>query len=174
MYPVRSISKFIGASTATKPTASVQPGSTFYEHDTGRLFTCPDGDHWFLKSDSAGFLTASTTIDLKQAAAAYDLFEAESSAVQVLQLCIIIPADLTGDAAAGSLTSIKIESTDDTPVAFITAAQGAKANLTKSKHLIYTGSDVVAVSKKVQLTIAGGATTDNQVCSVWMAYREVA
>ena len=170
MLPVRSIGKFIGASTATKPTASVQPGSTFYESDTGILFIYT-GANWILKAGPS-HLFSITTIDLNQDAASYDLFTAGASSVQVLEFGLIIPADLTG-AAAGTLTAISVQSTDDTPLVIISSTAGAKANLTADKHLVYTGAGVVAATKKIQLTIVGGATTAAQVCNVWLKYQEV-
>ena len=167
--------KWIGLSTDTKPaqaSADVPIGATFFEYNTGRLFVTPDGDNWTIKSSESGFLVANTTIDLDQVAGNYDLFEVDASSIKVLQFGLIVPADLTG-AAAGALTAISVQSTDATPVEFISATDGAKVNLSANKHLIYNGQDVVAITKKIQLTIVGGATTAAQVCSIWMAYIEV-
>ena len=166
--------KYIGLSTDTKPTtttADLSSGATFLEYDTGNLFTS-SGTNWLLKT-SPDYLFSITTIDLDQVAADYDLFDAPATvAMQLLEFGLIIPADLTG-AAAGALTSISVQSTDITPVEIISSTAGAKANLTANKHLLYTGADVVAATKKIQLTIAGGATTAAQVCSCWVKYQGV-
>ena len=167
--------RFIGLSTDTKPvqaTADVPIGSTFFEYDYQRLFVSIDGTIWTLKS-AAEYPVAVTAIDLNQAAGDYDLFDAPATSdITVFSLVVIIPADLTG-AAAGSLTAISIQSTDDTPVEFVSATAGAKAKLTAGAHLIYAGHGVVAATKKIQLTIAGGATTAAQVCQVYMTYAGV-
>jgi hypothetical protein len=46
------------------------------------------------------------------------------------------------------------------------------ANLTANKYLQYNAGETVAGGKKIQLTIAGGATAAAQVCTVFIAYRE--
>lgn len=162
--------RYIGLSTDTKPTTGVSAGATFLEYDTGVLFSYT-GSNWFLKTNP-DHLFSVTTVDLNQAAGDYDLFTAPASDVQILEFGLIIPADLTGT-AAGSLTAISVQSTDTTPVDFISATAGAKANLTADKHLLYTGAEAVAGTKKIQLTIVGGATTAEQICNVWVKYQEV-
>jgi hypothetical protein len=147
--------RFIGLSIDTKPTSDVATGATFLEYDTGCLFSYT-GSNWFLKTNP-DHLFSVTTADLNQAAGDYDLFTAPSSSVQILEFGLIIPDDLTGD-AAGSLTAISVQSTDTSPVEFISATQGAKANLTADKHLLYTSAEVVAGTKKIQIAIVGGAT----------------
>jgi hypothetical protein len=161
--------RWIGLSTDTKPTG-VPVGATCLEFDTGKLFTTPDGGtNWVLKS-AEGAVFQTTTIDLNQAANSYDLFTAGDYDVEILHLTIIIPADLTGD-AAGSLTAISIQSTDGTPVVFISSTAGAKANLTANKYLQYNGGEKVATTKKIQITIVGGPTAASQVCTVFVGYR---
>lgn len=162
--------RFIGLSTDTKPT-TCQIGATFFEFDKGKLYMSPDGGtNWVLKS-AKGAIFQTTTIDLNQAAGDYDLYTAGLSDVEILDLTVIIPADLTGD-AAGSLTAISVQSTDSVPVEFISATAGAVANLTANKYLQYNAGETVAGGKKIQLTIAGGATEAAQVCTVFIAYRE--
>jgi hypothetical protein len=161
--------RFVGLSTDTKPTTNTQIGATYLEYDTGKLYTTPDGENWILKS-AEGALFQTTTIDLEQAAGDYDLFTAGLSDVEILHLTIIIPSDLTAEA---TLTSISIQSTDDTPVEFISATAGAVANLTEGKHLQYSGPAVVAATKKIQMTIAGGATAADCNCLVYVSYRPV-
>lgn len=163
--------RFIGLSTDTNPTAGVAPGATFFEYDTGALYVYT-GANWILK-EGPDHLFSVSTVDLNQVAGDYDLFTAGASNVQILEFGLVIPADLTGT-AAGTLTALSVQSTDTTPLEIISAASGAKANLTADKHLLYTGAGVVAATKKIQLTIVGGATTAAQVCNVWVKYQEVA
>jgi len=160
--------RFIGLSTDTKPTTNVEAGATFFEYDTQNLFLYT-GANWTLKTPS-DLLTVTNIINLKQAAASYDLFTATTQNVFIDFLTIIIPSDLTEEE---TLTSISIQSTDDTPVEFISATAGALANLTEGKHLQYSGPAVVASTKKIQLTIAGGATADDCNCLVYVSYRPV-
>lgn len=157
-------------STATKPTSGISKGQEVFEYDTGRTFVYT-GANWIFKRNP-GYLFSVTTVDLNQAAGDYDLFTAGSYDIQVLEFGLIIPADLTGD-AAGSLTAIRVQSTDTPPVELISATAGAKANLIADKHLLYTGAETIATTKKIQLTIVGGATTAAQVCNVWLKYQEV-
>ena len=161
--------RFIGLSTDTKP-YSANTGATFLEYDTGCLFAYT-GLNWFLKTNP-DHLFSVTTVDLNQSAGDYDLFTAGDYDVQLLEFGLIIPADLTGD-AAGFLTSISVHSTDTSSVEIISATTGAKANLSENEHFIYNGADTVAATKKIQLTITGGATTAEQICSVWLKYQEV-
>jgi hypothetical protein len=161
--------EYIGLSTDTKPDATI--GSTFFEYDRKRTYVTRDGTNWMLKETPEGFVGKVTTINLKQAAATYDLFTIGSFDVEVLELTFLTHNDLSGEA---TFTGISIQSTDTAPVVFIAAdPTGKKANLTAGAHLKYTGAAVVATGKKIQLTIAGGATADNQVCEVSVAYREV-
>lgn len=160
--------RWIGYSVDTKPTEGIPVGATAFEGDTGKLYTTPDGSNWILKN-AEGALFQTTTIDLHQAAGDYDLFTAGLSDIEILHLTIIIPSDLTVEE---TLTSISIQSTDDTPVVFISSSAGAVANLTLNKYLQYDGGEKVAGGKKIQLTIGGGATAAAQVCTVFVAYRE--
>jgi|GEM_PF-666399 hypothetical protein len=105
---------------------------------------------------------ASTTIDLNQAAATYDLFTGTSQVVLVESLVFRTP---TG-AAGGALTSISIQTNDATPVVLISSVQGAVANLTSETQLTWQGVLRLGVGKKIQLTINGGATGVGYVCSV--------
>ena len=150
--------------------SGVNAGATCWELDTGKLYHSPDGTNWILK-DAEGAIFETTTIDLHQAAGAYDLFEGGLADVEILHFSFISPADLTGT-AAGSLTAISVATTDDTPVELISAAAGAKANLSSGAYLQYNGNGTMAAGKKIQLTIVGGATTAEQVATVFVAYRE--
>jgi len=48
---------------------------------------------------------------------------------------------------------------------------GAAENLTAGAHLSYFGQGVIASGKKIQLTVIGGATDDECVCTVYIVYR---
>ncbi|MBW2645098.1 MAG: hypothetical protein JRE23_02765 [Deltaproteobacteria bacterium] len=160
--------RFLGLSTDTKPT-TCQIGATFREYNTGKLYDTPDGGtNWVLK-DAEGIRFQTTTIDLKQAAGSYTLFTVGANNIEVLHLTIIIPADLTEES---TLTSISIQSTDSTPVVFVSSTAGALANLTENKYLQYNAGGTVVGGKLIQLTIAGGATAAAQVCTVFVGYRE--
>jgi hypothetical protein len=161
--------RFVGASTDTKPTG-VQIGATFYEYDTKWLYITFDGSSWMLKDTPDGFISNVTTINLKQAAGNYDLFTVSLSDIEVLEIAFITRNSLTGET---TFSSISIQSTDTTPVEFISATAGAKANLIADACLKYDGIAKVEAGKKIQLTIAGGATAADQVCEVSIAYREV-
>ena len=104
---------------------------------------------------------ATTTIDLKQAAAAYTLFTGTTQDVIVESLVIRL------------LTSIKIDTDDTTAAEFITAVAGDVANLTAEAQLAYTGAIMVKVGTIIQLTIAGGAADDATLCDVVVMYRSV-
>ena len=112
---------------------------------------------------------AATTIDLQQAAATYDLFTGNAQDVVVERLLIRLPnVDVSDDV---TITSISIQTNDTTAQVFISATDGAKANLTAEAQLGYTGVVMIKVGKKIQLTIAGGAADAPTVCDVVCEYR---
>ena len=114
---------------------------------------------------------AATTIDLQQAAGNYDLFTGNSQDVVVERLLIRLPnVDVSDDV---NITSISIQTNDTTAQVFISAADGAKVNLTAEAQLGYTGVIMIKVGKKIQLTIAGGAADEATVCDVICEYRAV-
>ena len=114
---------------------------------------------------------ATTTIDLKQSAAAYTLFTGTTQDVIVESLVIRLPDVNCADDS--SLTSIKIDTDDTTAAEFITAVAGDVANLTAEAQLAYAGAIMVKVGTIIQLTIAGGAADDTTVCDVTAMYRAV-
>lgn len=96
-------------------------------------------------------------LDLNQAAGTYDLFTATGQDIVIEGLLIRMP----NTAAGGALTSISIQSNDSTAQIFISASDGIVANLTAEAQLAWAsqGAEVIiAAGKKIQLTIAGGAT----------------
>lgn len=115
------------------------------------------------------FQLAATTIDLNQAAATYDLFTGTTEATALEYLIIAMP----NEAAGGALTSISIQTDDATPQVLVSAVQGAVANLTAEAQLYWEGKIRLAVGKKIQLTIAGGAHGSAYVCNVNVGLRAV-
>jgi len=111
--------------------------------------------------------SAVATIDLNQAIGTYDLFTGTTQNVKVESLIIRMP-DL---AAGGALTSISIQTNDNTPQVFISAALGAVANLTAQAQLGCDSPIIVTTGKKIQLTIAGGAHGVAYSCTVRAYYR---
>lgn len=115
-------------------------------------------------------IVRTTTIDLNQAAGPYDLFTGTTNPVLIDSLIIRCP-----DAAAGgSLTSISIQSNDSTPQVLISSSDAPVANLTAQAQIAWTGECYLDTGKKIQLTIAGGATGASYVCTVAATYKAVA
>jgi len=113
-----------------------------------------------------------TTIDLNQAAITYDLFAGTIQDVLVERLVI----RMTGGAIGGAVTSISIQTDDATPQVFITAIEGAVANLTNEAQLSWVSlgaAILLKVGKKIQLTINGGAAGVARVCDVVAGCRAV-
>ncbi len=161
--------RYIGLSTATKPTG-VPVGTEFFEYDLQRTFVTPDGGTtWTLKQPSL-LPTAKTTVDLNNGGGeeTTDLFTAASD-ITILELTIIIPADLTGT-AAGDLTELSIH--DDSAGVLISTTQGAKANLTEGAHIQFQGSHALSEGDKIQITY-DNQTTAEQICLVYMTYAGV-
>ena len=97
---------------------------------------------------------ATTTEDLNQAAAIYDLLTGTTQAVMLETLSFKMPAvDISG----GALTYITIQTDDVTPQVVFNSTDGALANLTSEAEISWTGVIRVNVGTKLQLTIAGGA-----------------
>lgn len=109
------------------------------------------------------------TIDLNQAAASYDLFTGTSQAVILEKLNIKMP---TG-AAGGALTSISIQTDDATPGVIVSSSIGAVGNLTSEADIGWSGTLVVNVGTKIQLTIGGGAHGTEYIATVIAQYRPV-
>jgi len=115
---------------------------------------------------------ATTTEDLQQAAASYDLLTGTTQAVILEGLSIKLPNVNVSDDA--TITSISIQTDDVTPSVIISSATGAKANLTAEAELSWTGFVKIAVGTKIQLTINGGAADAPTVCSITAKYRAIA
>ena len=113
-----------------------------------------------------------TTIDLAQAAAAYDLATTTDQNLLIEDVAILLPnIDVTDDA---TITSIAIATDQETPFEFLTAANGAKANLVAEANFQKTGCGcILKATEKIQLTIAGGAADEATVCTVVIKCRAV-
>lgn len=110
------------------------------------------------------------TCDLNQAAATYDLFTGTSQVVLVKSLVIRMPNIVCG----GALTSISIQTNDATPQVIINTTLGAVANLTAEAQLVAVIPAIyIAVGKKIQLTINGGAHGVAYVTNVVAEYESV-
>jgi len=112
---------------------------------------------------------ASTTIDLNQAAATYDLFTGTNQDVQVDSLILRTPNIVAG----GAMTSISIQTDDATPQIFISSAVGAVANMTAEAQLTSDNPIMIKTGTNIQLTIAGGAHGAAYVCDVVVNYKAI-
>ena len=166
---LNKISKFTGLSTDTKPTG-VEPGSEFWEYDTNIVYATYDGTTWVSKDVNSMVLPQ--YFDLQQAAATYDLWEATVGAVYCETLSITLPnVDCSDDV---SLTSISIQTDMAIPDVILSAADGAKANLTPLASFTYSGPAFpLTLGNKIQLTIAGGAADDPTSCLIRVRYRAI-
>lgn len=162
------IRRYVGLSTETKPSAP--PGSTFFEVDTGLMWLGRGGTSWIVKDSTPTSANAAKTIDLNQAAAAYTALTATAQNIFVEFLGVYIPVDVS---TRETFTGISVQSTDDTPVVFISSTAGAKANLTAGALLTYTGPAVVVATKHIQLSVIGGATGVACAARVFARYRPV-
>ena len=161
--------RFIGLSTDTKPTAEVKAGATFFESNTGFLFIF-NGYAWLPKS----FMPESTVnykqISLDQAANTYDIMTATAQALFIDAVIVHVPDDLH---AVANFTFISVQTDDEAPIVALSAAAGAKANLTGNFYHVYRGPSVTAGTKIIQLTIGGGSAGANKVADVTVLWRPV-
>ena len=129
--------------------------------------------HTYAGDKSVGKLQiASTTEDLNQGAASYDLFTGTAQDLIIESLLIRMPNIVAG----GAITSISIQTDDATPQVLISAADGAVANLTAEAQLAWQNFNAPVLIKtgtKIQLTIAGGAHGIAYVCDVVAKVRAV-
>jgi len=112
-----------------------------------------------------------TTEDLQQAAASYDLVTGTTQDVIIESLVLRCPVNCSDD--VGAFTGISIQTDDTTAQEFISQANGVKANLTQDAQLAWTGAILLKATKKIQLTIYGGAADDPTVCDIVVKCRAV-
>jgi hypothetical protein len=156
-----TIKRFTGLSTDTKPT-DIQPGSYFWEYDTNILFKTYDGTNWVAQAVKS-FVTP-TTIDLQQVAGDYTLYTGTTADVYVEAFAITLPNVNCADDV--NITSIAIKTDTAAVINLLTAAQGAKANLTANASFSYSTPFYLPATKLIELTIAGGASDAATVCTV--------
>lgn len=167
VYLETTIQRWIGLSTDTKPT-SPKVGSTFYEANTGYKFKW-NGYAWLPTDVMADHLTVNyKQISLNQAAAAYDVMTATAQNLFIDAVIVHVPDVLSGVAG---FTSIAVATDDVAPVEILSAAAGAKANLTGNFYHVYRGPAVTAATKKIQLTIAGGAAGAGSEADITVFWR---
>jgi len=162
---IGAIKNFIGLD-ASKPASGFPSGSTYWAYDTGINYESPNGTTWVAK----GIVSTlkSTTINLQQAANTYDLFTGTTQDILLTRLVFALPAVNVSDDI--NITSISIQTNDATPQVIISAVSGAKVNLTSSAQLSWVGAILLTATKKIQLTIAGGAADAATVCKVTTEY----
>lgn len=115
----------------------------------------------------------SKTIDLNQAAGTYDLFTGAFAGENIIKS---VSFKVSSGAVGGALTSISIQTNDATPYTFISAAEGAVANLTSEANISWASGGAICVlnaSKKIQLTIGGGAHGVSKICTVFVEYEGI-
>ena len=110
-----------------------------------------------------------TTIDLNQVAASYDLFTGAGQDCALEGIMIKLPTGGPG----GTVSSISIQTDDQTPAVLISSTTGAIGNLTSEACLSWTGLTHIAVGTKIQLTIGTGASAAAYVCKVTAFYRAI-
>jgi len=113
---------------------------------------------------------AETTEDLNQAAGAKDLFTG-TTATTILKSLSFRNANVDCSDDAGGFTGISIQTDDVTPTVIISAVDGAKANLTEEATLNWTGSTMIKLGTKIQLTIIGDASDATCVSDIQVNYR---
>ncbi len=115
---------------------------------------------------------ASTTEDLNQAAASYDLFTGTDVDVVLNSLTLRnASVDCSDDA---TFTGISIQTDDATPAIIILQADGVKANLTSESAIAWEAGSAgifIKVGTKIQLTIYGAASDAPCVLDIVAVYR---
>jgi len=158
--------RFIGLSTDTKPT-SINAGATFYEVNTGFMFIY-NGYAWVPKSFMPETTVNYKQISLAQAAGAYNVMTATEQNLFIDAVIVHVPDDLS---AVATFTGISVATDDAAQIEILSAAAGAKANLTGNFYHVYRGPAVTAATKKVQLTISGGTAGADKVADITVLWR---
>ena len=166
MFLFTTIQRYIGISTDTKP-ASPKTGSTFLETNTGFMWIY-NGYAWIPKTFMPGSTVNYNQTDLNQVAAAYSSMTATAQAIFIDAVIVHVPDDLS---AVAGFTSIAIATDDVAPIEILSAAAGAKANLTGNFYHVYTGPTVTAATKIIEVTIAGGAAGAGSEVNVTVLWR---
>jgi len=163
---IATIQRYMGLSTDTKPTTPAA-GSTFYEGNTGYLWIY-NGWAWIPKSAFLGQTINYKQISLNQAAAAYDVMTATAQSLFIDAVVIHVPDNLS---AVATFTGISVATDDVAPIEILSAAAGAKANLTGNFFHVFRGPSVTASTKKIQLTIGGATAGAGKVADITVFWR---
>lgn len=144
-------SRYLGLSTDTKPT-DCDVGSTFFEFNTGYMMIW-NGYAWVPKAYMPETTVNYNQIDIATTGAK-DVMTATAQDLFIDAVVIHVPDDLSGVAG---LTSMAVATDDVTPIEIMSAAAGAKANLTGDFYHIYRGPSVTVSTKKIVITMSGAA-----------------
>ncbi len=112
------------------------------------------------------------TIDLAQGAASYDLFTGTTGVCLVTGFSLRLPNVNVSDDA--TITGISVQTNDATPRVIISQAEGLKAYLTAEYQIEKELRMQLAVGKKIQLTIYGGAADAETICTTAAEYKALA
>ena len=111
-----------------------------------------------------------TTIDLHQAAATYDVALATDQAVLIESLVFSPRDDISND--VGGITAVTFQTDTATEQEFINNTDGAIANLTTEAQIAWTGAVLLRATDKIQFTIEGGtADAEPSTCDVIIKFR---
>ena len=161
--------RFIGLSTDTKPTTNTQNGGTFFEQNTGLMWIY-NGYAWVPKSYMPGTTINYKQISLDQEAAVYPVMTATTQNLFIDAVIVHVPDDLS---AVATFTDISVATDDTSAIEILSAADGAKANLTGNFFHVYRGPAITVASKKIQLTIGGATAGTGMVADVTVMWRSV-
>ena len=161
--------RWIGLSTDTKPTTGIPVGATYFEVNTGFMFIY-NGYAWVPKSLMPETTVNYKQISLAQAAGAYNVMTATEQNLFIDAVIVHVPDDLS---AVATFTGISVATDDAAPIEILSAAAGAKANLTGNFYHVYRGPSMTVSGKKIQLTIYGGPAGANNVADVTVLWRPV-
>ena len=163
---IATIQRWLGLSTDTKP-ATPAVGSTFVETDTGIQWIY-NNYAWLPVSASPGTTINYNQISLNQAAADYPVMTATAQDLFIDAVVIHVPDDLS---AVATFTGISVATDDVAPLEILSAADGAKTNLTGNFYHVYRGPVVTAATKILELTIGGATAGAGKIADVTVYWR---
>jgi hypothetical protein len=163
---IATIQRWLGLSTDTKPTVGAV-GSTFFETDTGIRYIY-NNYAWIPASVLPETTINYNQVDLNQAAAAYSVMTATTQDLFIDAVVIHVPDDLS---AVAVFTGISVATDDVAPIEIMSAAAGAKANLTGNFFHVYRGPAVTAATKILELTILGATAGAGKIADITVYWR---
>ena len=165
-YLITTIKRFIGLSTDTKAT-DAPTGSTFLEANTGFMWIY-NGFTWVPKNFMPDSTVNYKQMSLNQATATYDIMTATAQGLFIDAVVVHVPDNLS---AVAVFTGITVQTDDVAPIEILSAAAGAKANLTGNFYHVFRGPRVSAATKKIQLTIGGATAGAGKIADVTVLWR---